>query len=313
VTPFRLLAVDLDGTLLDPHGKISARTHQAIAAARDTGTIVTLATSRRFTGAFPVARALGCIAALILYDGAQVRTYPDGDVLLTQSLGADVAQQSAEVMAAHSLQPIAQHGDAAGEQLLVSPRPARAPWADAYLATAAHQVEHVPLAELCAGRPDPLRVVAFGPLRRVRQAAGAVTAAIPVSENILSQVVAATQILPQGNYGTSELTVFAPGASKGTALTRLAELLDVPLTQTLAIGDGLNDRSMLRVAGIGVAMANAPATVRRTADAITASNLEDGAAQAIERYVLGWNSSRGGATPLARSEHSQAVELPPPR
>ena len=57
--------------------------------------------------------------------------------------------------------------------------------------------------------------------------------------------------------------------------------------QTMAFGDGENDVSMLRAAGLGVAMGNAPEEVLAAADAVTGTNVQDGAAQAIERYILG--------------------------
>lgn len=287
MTPIHLLAADLDGTLLDPTGAISPRTLDALVGAQERGVRIVLATARRFTGALPVAQAAPGVDALILYDGAQVRAYPSGDVLSAQHLPAALGQQVADLMAAHGVQPIAQHGATAGERLIVGPRPPRGPWADAYLATTADQVERVPLAELCAGRPGPLRLVAFAPLRRLQRIARELAARYPIGESLSTEGLVATQVLPRGNYGTAELTVFAPGVSKGAALIRVAELLRIPLAQMLAIGDGLNDISMLRVAGLAVAMGTAPRALRRVAHVVTGTNAEDGVAQAMERYILG--------------------------
>jgi hydroxymethylpyrimidine pyrophosphatase-like HAD family hydrolase len=99
-------------------------------------------------------------------------------------------------------------------------------------------------------------------------------------------------VLPAGNYGTAELTVLPAGVSKGTALQQVGMQFGIPMQQVLALGDGLNDVSMFRVAGLSVAMGNAPKSLLRTAHAATASNSEDGAARAIERYVLGRLDSR---------------------
>src|SRR6185437_2521271 len=92
------------------------------------------------------------------------------------------------------------------------------------------------------------------------------------------------QLLLTGNFGMAELTLFAADASKGNALATLARSLAIPLEETMAIGDGLNDISMLRTAGLGVAMGHAPRRVRANADVVTASNAEDGMAQALEAY-----------------------------
>lgn len=75
-------------------------------------------------------------------------------------------------------------------------------------------------------------------------------------------------------------------ASKGNGLQQLCRLLDIPMEHTMALGDSGNDESMLRQAGLGIAMGNAPDTIQRAADAVTETNENDGAAIAIEQYAL---------------------------
>ena len=75
-------------------------------------------------------------------------------------------------------------------------------------------------------------------------------------------------------------------ANKGEALKALAEHLGVPISATMSFGDGLNDLSMLREAGLGVAMANACSEAKECADVLTASCDEDGVALAIEKYCF---------------------------
>ncbi|KAK3259125.1 hypothetical protein CYMTET_31866 [Cymbomonas tetramitiformis] len=82
------------------------------------------------------------------------------------------------------------------------------------------------------------------------------------------------------------LEVLPLGASKATALTELLRHLKVPPERVLALGDGENDIEMLQMAGVGVAMGNAVQATRNVAAVTTASNNEDGWAQAIEKYVL---------------------------
>lgn len=86
--------------------------------------------------------------------------------------------------------------------------------------------------------------------------------------------------------GPGALEITHRDASKGNALEALSRMLQIPLSQTLAIGDSGNDLSMLQRAGLGVAMGNAPAFVKEAADVVTAANVEDGAAIAIEKYAL---------------------------
>ena len=86
--------------------------------------------------------------------------------------------------------------------------------------------------------------------------------------------------------GAGQLEIVAPGVNKGAGLARAAALLGIPQEETIAIGDGENDISMLRWAGLGIAMANAPDNVKAAADVIAPVCDEDGAAWAMEKYLL---------------------------
>ena len=83
------------------------------------------------------------------------------------------------------------------------------------------------------------------------------------------------------------LEVNAPGVNKGRGLMALAAELGLDPAQVMACGDSGNDLAMIRLAGLGVAMANASPDVLAAADAVTLDNNHDGVAAAIETYVLG--------------------------
>lgn len=85
----------------------------------------------------------------------------------------------------------------------------------------------------------------------------------------------------------SALEITHPDATKGSGIERLCRILGCDTAQVMALGDSGNDITMLRRAGLGVAMGNAPEFVKQCADVVTESNVCDGAAIAIERYVLG--------------------------
>ena len=84
----------------------------------------------------------------------------------------------------------------------------------------------------------------------------------------------------------TSMEITHPDAKKGIALEALCNLLNIPLENTMAMGDSGNDESMLKMAGLGIAMGNAPDFIKAVADGVTESNEHDGAAIAIERYVL---------------------------
>jgi hydroxymethylpyrimidine pyrophosphatase-like HAD family hydrolase len=137
------------------------------------------------------------------------------------------------------------------------------------------QIQLAPLDALTHGQDTLLRVVAFAPHTVLLDTATA-----------FGDARLGTQLLEMGGYEMAELTYFAPGASKGAALLALAERLGIPAAETFAIGDGLNDISMLTAAGVSVAMAGAPPSVRAAARFVTTSNDEEGFARALAMYVL---------------------------
>jgi Cof subfamily protein (haloacid dehalogenase superfamily) len=275
VTSIRLLALDIDGTILLPDGSLSQRVKRAIGEAQARGIVVALATARRWHGARALARELGLTGALILYDGALICDAVSGVASLRRTLDPAQAQVAAQMMGAHELQVIAQYRDAQGERLLVSADPPHPQWTRSYLERFAQQTTYFALDDLAALAPQMLRLCAFGQFDPLR-----------VAFDALGESPLGRQIMPMGSYDEAELTVFAPEASKGEGMRWLAQRLDIPLAQTMAMGDGVNDISMLQAAGLGVAMGNAAPEVRLAANVVTADNAEDGAALAIERYAL---------------------------
>lgn len=284
MTHYRLVTLDMDGTILASDGSLSQRMTRAIREARARGVVVALATARRWTGAVPIVAELGLQGAMIIYDGAMARTFPGGAVEMRRMLDDGVVQRVVEALAAHELQVVTQYGDAQGERLLASASPRHPQWMRSYLERFREQITYLPLDAIAAASSETLRVVSFGPEARLRAAFDS-----------LGDAPVGRQIMPEGSYGLSELTVFSPQASKGFGLRWLAKRLGVSMERTLAIGDGVNDISMLREAGMSVAMGNAAQEVQEAARAVTATNDEDGAALAIERYVL----DEGGADDAA--------------
>jgi 5-amino-6-(5-phospho-D-ribitylamino)uracil phosphatase len=162
------------------------------------------------------------------------------------------------------------------EQIWTGPAEFDNLWLEAYFTVFSDMVRRMPYAHLCAGQPDPLRVVAFDSEETI----------LRVLPEIAALDCSWTSI-KRGNYGSAELVVMRAGCSKASGMAALTQQFGVPLSQVMAIGDNNNDIEMLRRAGWGVAMGQAPLAVKAAARAVTASNAQDGAALAIERYALG--------------------------
>lgn len=275
VQAIKLIAIDIDGTLLNPHKQIAPRTFAAVRAAQEVGMIVTLATARRYANTRQIADGLGMTIPLILCDGALIIEHPQNRVLSTRFLRADIAEQAANIMVRHHVQPIVQHicgnieetwtGQAEFDNAALAP----------YLMAFPGNLRRMRLDMLCVGQPDPLRVVAFATETEIYGMLGEISA-----------LSCAWDTVRRGNYGCAELAVMHPDCSKAAGVRALAKRLHIDLAQVMAIGDSTNDLEMLRTVGWGVAMGQAPDAVKASARAITACNAEDGVALAIERYAL---------------------------
>lgn len=272
----RMLVIDIDGTLLNPEGNITPPTRAAVQAAQQAGMIVTLATARRYCNTRHIADELGLHIPLILYDGAMIVEHPRGTILHRETFPADIAQQAVDILVRHSVQPVVHPDTGLDEQIWTGPLEFDNLWLDAYFTVFANMVRRMPFAQLCAEKPDPLRVVAFDAEETIAK----------VSPEIAALDCSWTSI-KRGNYGSAELVAMRAGCSKASGMAVLARQFGVPLDQVMAIGDNNNDREMLQRAGWGVAMGQAPRAVKAAARAVTSSNAEDGAALAIERYALG--------------------------
>lgn len=274
---FDLIALDLDGTALQSdRATFSPRLQAALLAAHRGGAAVAPVTGRQYA-MLPPALPSGAPweDLCVLCNGGEVRRLADGQLLeghyleraallalleLTGRLGLPVELSAGGTLylTPDSWQLQRQVGGSLRFHL------------DEILAKRGQAADD--LAALCARRDldfDKVNLPYIPEDRREETAAG--LAALP-----LSWVWS----------GGQSIEITHPLATKGRGLLRLCALLGVDPARTLAIGDSGNDISMLRAAGLGVAMGDAPPAVKEAADAVTAANCEDGAALAIERYVL---------------------------
>jgi 5-amino-6-(5-phospho-D-ribitylamino)uracil phosphatase len=270
----RLIAIDIDGTLLNPQGEISIQTRLAIREAQQAGIIITLATARRYNNTLPFANELDISVPLILYDGALIIQHPAHRVLATNLLPIAVARQAVAIMIEQNIQPIVQHIIAGQEEVWTGPQELDNPEVLSYLSRA-FTIKRMDYAQLTANETDPLRVVAFTNDETASTIAPHIAA-----------LDCAWNRIKKGSYGSAELDVRNKTCSKASGVAALAHSLHIPMTEVMAIGDNVNDREMLQSVGWGVAMGQAPETIKAIADAVTTSNSEDGVAHAIRRYAL---------------------------
>ncbi|HLH22851.1 MAG TPA: HAD hydrolase family protein [Chloroflexota bacterium] len=275
---YRLLALDVDGTLLDSAGVLQPRVRQAVRAAADAGCVVAIATGRRYHAAVAIAEALGLDAPLILHNGAVVQRAQSGEVLAEAPLPLPAAHAAAGIMAASGAQVVAFPPPRLGDVVIAGPADLDGELAALYLADCGLRVCRRPLDDLFEG-VGPLTMVAMDSETRLDGVAAALAtrADCRVTRNTF----------PLWGRRFHVLDVLAPETSKAAAVAALAARLGVPLAATVAIGDHFNDVEMLETVGLGIAMGNAPAEVRARAARVTGTCDEAGVAQALEALPFG--------------------------
>lgn len=278
LSEIKLIAIDIDGTLLTPGGQITPRTRAAIQAAREAGIIVTLATARRYTGAQAIATALGIELPLIVYDGALIVIHPTRSILTSKTLPFALARQTLAIFQEHAIQPIihpCEGEHCVKEEVWTGLAEYDHASVATYLLAARDRTRRMTYELLEASATHALRIVAFAEEEVLGQMLPAIT-----------ELHCSYNFTPLGSYQSAELAVLSADCSKASGLTTLAAHYNIALEQVMAIGDNYNDLEMLRLAGWGVAMGQAPEPVRKAAKAVTTTNQEDGVALAIERYAL---------------------------
>jgi len=262
----RLIAVDMDGTILNSSSELSTRTKNALRSAIACGVPVVVATGRMYPSALPVIKEIGINAPCIFYNGAVVREPVSGEILLEKGLGKEL---TAEVVSFYREEGwyIQIYSD---DRLYV--KDSYDPRSRFYEAIS--KIRPVSLGEgFWDFNVDSTKLLG-----------------IALDEITMAQMAEKTKLRFEGRvYLATSWGAFVeithPEVNKAKGLAIVAEKLGIDPKDVLAIGDGVNDKEMIRWAGFGVAMGNAPDTVKAAADETTSDNDSDGAAVIIERYL----------------------------
>lgn len=261
---YKLLILDLDHTFLSEDKTISRRNKLMVKRCLAAGIQVTFATGRLFPAALPYAQETVLTLPLISCQGAVISTL-EGEVLYQQTLANQVAKNLLRLLLPLDLDVICCHENtvyAAGARADYQNKTKLAPF----------NHHHLPLPD-DIGAIEPLKVGASG-------SSSEISRALALIHDHYGSSLHAVQSSP--NF----LEITHPSATKSVAAALLAQRLQIDPSEIIAIGDSMNDLDLLQFAGCGVAMANAVAEVKAVADLITASNEEDGVAQAIAQLIF---------------------------
>jgi Cof subfamily protein (haloacid dehalogenase superfamily) len=271
----RLVASDLDGTLLRPDETVSERTRRAVAAARDAGITVVLVSGRPPRSIGPLAERVGVGGIAICANGAVVWDLDSGTMIDSSPLAAEVATRLV-----HALRQAIPGALFAVE---LEGGFGREPgWSD----------------RLQPVRPDVLEADALelitGPVTKllVRHAEMDFAELTERARHAVGDDAVVTWA------GLRVVEISAAGVTKAFALERLCRRLGIDAAEVVAVGDMPNDLAMLAWAGTGVAVANAAPEVLEAADEVTAANTDDGVALLLER-ILAANGQASATRPPA--------------
>ncbi len=261
-----LLAIDLDGTLLREDKTITERTRRAIRAVRGQDIKVILATARPPRSVAQAYRLLGLDTAIICYNGALIYDPLNKHIITHHPIPLDTAKDvinfarltysdvivSVEVLDQWYTNKLS---DRFQTEVSKEFTPNKLGPINSWLNCDVTKI-------LLLGQPRDIDRIKKGLKENFGRKVG-----LTQSEDHLLQIMKA-------------------GVSKGQGLKKVCEYYNIPLSKTIAIGDQLNDLDMIELAGLGVAMEDAPEKLKRAADYVTSSNNEDGVAEVLEKFVL---------------------------
>ncbi|MEG0887628.1 MAG: Cof-type HAD-IIB family hydrolase [Bacteroides sp.] len=267
---YKLLVLDVDGTLLNTEKKISMRTQAALIKVQQMGVRVVLASGRPTYGLMPLVKTLelGNYGGFILsYNGGQIINAQNGELLFERRINPEM------------LPYIEKKARKNGFSLFT--------YNQERIITTSIDNEHI-LGEAELNNMELIKeeefsiAVDFAPCKCMVVSDNE-EALIDLEEHWRRRLNGALDVFRSEPYF---LEVVPPAINKANTLGALLEILELNSEEVIAIGDGVCDVSMLQLAGLGVAMGNAPDSVKICADMITASNDEDGVAVAIEKAIL---------------------------
>ncbi len=273
----KLIAMDIDGTLLDSQWQVPRANRRAIAEAVAQGIEIVLVTGRRFDFARPVAQQLPCEMAMIVNNGALIKS-KDGTTHVRHLLPREIARQALEATPQFRTGAAVVFDRPRDRQVIYE----RLDWNDParrnYFQRNREFLAEVSPLEDCLDE-DPIQVMYSGPVEPMREAR-AMLQALPAADQFE---------LPFTEYPSKDFTildVIRRGCSKGAALEEWARRRGIAREAVMAIGDNWNDREMLEFAGLPIVMGNSIPGLKSLGWAVTLSNDESGVAEAIRTYAL---------------------------
>jgi hydroxymethylpyrimidine pyrophosphatase-like HAD family hydrolase len=282
---YQLIAIDLDGTLLDSRGKLPARNRAALHRAHDNGLKVVLCTGRSYTETRPVIQQIGLdLDATITVGGALITDVASGATLEATPMEPQLARECAAWFQSRGYALLWLHDrHAAGDDGFAIDGPRRHAAIDLWLMKSGCSMRAA--AGIPAFDHNPLRLTILDDDAELRRMSAELAAEF--DERLTHNLIHVPA------YGFTVIESFAGVVSKWFGIESLCRRWNIDPAATVAVGDDVNDLSMIRTAGLGVAVANARPEVLAASKRQTASNNDAGVADLIDT-ILSNNTGLAG-------------------
>lgn len=263
----KLIALDVDGTLLDNESRLTTRTRDTLREAMKQGIKIAIATGRMYPSALPIIEEIGTKSPCVFYNGAIVREPGAADVLYAREIGPELTSEVVSFYREHGWYIQTYENDR--------------------LVVASRECEPCRFYEGIA----KIEALELGENFWKRRVTSTKLLGISLDESKFDEMSRLTKERFDGRLyiatsWNSFVEMVHPAVNKAKGLEIAANAAGVAREDVMVFGDGSNDKEMIAWAGHGVAMENAAEMAKAAADEIAPPNDEDGAAQIIERYLL---------------------------
>ena len=269
---YKIIVLDLDGTLTNRDKVVTPRTKEALMKAQDMGKIVVLASGRPTPGVIPLARELKLRehgGYILSFNGGMIVSCKTGETVFSSQLPVEINEKVMDLAAEYRVDIMTYEGD----KIIASNASYQ------YIALES-RVCHMEVKEISQVE-DMKKYVTFPVPKFILTDDGDYL--VTVEPKVKAALGKNYSVYRSDPY---YLEVLPKGIDKARSLERFLEVTGYRREEMIACGDGYNDLSMIRFAGLGVAMENGVLPVRQAADYITLSNNDDGVAHVVEKFML---------------------------
>lgn len=271
---YRLIALDIDGTLLTNDDELTPRVRRAIRKAQERGVYITLATGRRYSRTLPWANALGITQPIVTHNGAVIVDPTSEKVIYQQGIPASLYKPLISELQREKLMYFVYTGKSGGEEILMENELFQRGKYQImrYVGDSVSPVDKLHLDS------DPVKIALIEPSGNLESRISDWERRYGVNMNMM--------VFGAPSHEHMGVEFLAEGCTKARGVEFVLNQLGLDFSQVIAFGDDVNDLELVSQAGLGVAMLNASDKLRQHANYITGSNQEDGVAQVLED-VLG--------------------------